>query len=143
MCIKVRLSPSQRNCFIYSSESPLKMMKICFFFHLTSFFHSHDISIFVLTFWSCRKNGSIRKIRIVSNLKCHNLVNKQLEYTYQDLFQQFIARNSHMHSTALSKYFQNLYSFAQIFKYFALFAFFNILLLFFCPFSEKSHTCPF
>ena len=39
-----------------------------------------------------------------------------------------------------SKYFQILYIFAQIFKYFALF---NIFLTFFCLFSEKSHACPY
>ena len=36
------------------------------FFHLKSSFHSEDIYFFVLTFWSCRKNGLARKIRLVS-----------------------------------------------------------------------------
>ena len=30
------------------------------------FFHSQDIYIFVLTFWSCRKNDLIRNIRLIS-----------------------------------------------------------------------------
>ena len=36
----------------------------CFLFHLRGSFRSRDISVFVMTFWSCRKNGLIRKIRL-------------------------------------------------------------------------------
>ena len=39
-----------------------------------------------------------------------------------------------------SKYFQILFIFAQIFKYFALFCHF---LTFFCPLFEKPHPCPY
>ena len=35
------------------SESPLKIIKKCFLFHLKSSFRSKDILVFVLTFWSC------------------------------------------------------------------------------------------
>ena len=40
----------------------------CFLFHLKSYFRSQDILTFVLTFWPYRKNGSIRKIKSISNL---------------------------------------------------------------------------
>ena len=36
------------------------------FFHLTSLFRSQDIHVFIMTFWTCRKNGLIRKIRLIS-----------------------------------------------------------------------------
>ena len=36
-------------------ESPLKMMRIVFYFILTTFFVSWNIYIFVLTFWLLRK----------------------------------------------------------------------------------------
>ena len=52
---------------IWAPESPLKMMKNAFLFHLESSFRSQDIYIFVLTFWSYRKNGLIRNIRLISN----------------------------------------------------------------------------
>ena len=39
----------------------------CFLFHLKNSFCSQDIYAFVLNFWSCRKNGLIRKIRLISN----------------------------------------------------------------------------
>ena len=42
-------------CFICLNESPLKLTKKCFLFHLQSSFPSHDIKVFVLTCWSCRK----------------------------------------------------------------------------------------
>ena len=38
----------------------------CHLPHLKSSFRSQDISVFVTTFWSCRKNGLIRKIRLTS-----------------------------------------------------------------------------
>ena len=41
------------------------MMKNAFF-HLTSLFRSQDIHVFIMTFWTCRKNGLIRKIRLIS-----------------------------------------------------------------------------
>ena len=37
-------------------------------FHLKSFFRSQDIKVFDLTFSSCRKNGLMRKIRLISKL---------------------------------------------------------------------------
>ena len=54
----------------------------CFLFHLQSSFRSQDISFFVMTFWSCRKKDLIRKIRLTSKCILHNLVDKQLQYTF-------------------------------------------------------------
>ena len=48
--------------------SHCKSDKKCFLFNLKSCFCSRDIQIFVLTFWSYRKNGLIRKIMLISNL---------------------------------------------------------------------------
>ena len=38
----------------------------CFLFHHKSSFRSQDIYIFVLTFWTCRKNDLIREIGLIS-----------------------------------------------------------------------------
>ena len=45
-------------------KMPFKNGEKCFLFHLKSTFRSKDISAFVRTFCSCRKNGLIRKIRL-------------------------------------------------------------------------------
>ena len=52
--------------FFYLLYCSLKTMNNCFLLHLKSAFRSQDIYIFVLTHWSCRKNGMIRKIRLIS-----------------------------------------------------------------------------
>ena len=62
--LKVGLSPSKK-IFICFIESPLKMMKNVFF-HLQSSFRSQDIYVFVTSFWSCRKYGLIKKVRLTS-----------------------------------------------------------------------------
>ena len=59
---KVRLSPSKKNLLYFLQYEN------CFLVHLKSSFRSQDIQIFVLTFWSCRKNGLIRKIMLVLNI---------------------------------------------------------------------------
>ena len=65
------------------TERPLKMMKNALYFYLKSLFRSQDIYVFAMTFWSRRKNSSIRKLRLISKSAWrHNLVNKQLQYTY-------------------------------------------------------------
>ena len=43
---------------------------------------SQDIQVFVLTFWSCRENGLIRKIRLIAKFMTSNTLNKQLQYTF-------------------------------------------------------------
>ena len=65
-CLKVGLSPSKKNCFIYLNESPLKMMKNAFYFILKALFIL-TIFKFLSWLWSCRENGLIRKIRLISN----------------------------------------------------------------------------
>ena len=57
---QVRLSSSKKICVICLIESALKMMKNAFYSILK------DIEVFVTTFWSCRKNGLIRKMRLTS-----------------------------------------------------------------------------
>ena len=65
--IKFVLSPSKIRFFICFNESPIKMMKNVFHFILKAFFRSQDIQFFVLTFWPFRKDGLIRKVRLISN----------------------------------------------------------------------------
>ena len=56
---KVELWPSKK--IIYFIEKPFKNDEN--FFFLTSSFRCQDIEVFIMTFWSCRKNGFIRKIK--------------------------------------------------------------------------------
>ena len=46
-------------------ESPLEMIN-AFYFILKALFVLKDILVFVTTFWSCRKNNLIRRIRLTS-----------------------------------------------------------------------------
>ena len=64
MILKLDSHLPKKILLICFNESPLKMMKNAF--HLKSTFHSQDILIFALTFWSCRRNGLIRKIKLIS-----------------------------------------------------------------------------
>ena len=64
--ITAGLPPSKKFCFIYYNERPLKMMKNAFYFILKALFFLKIFKVFVLTFWSCRKNGLIRKKRLIS-----------------------------------------------------------------------------
>ena len=57
------LSPSKKVCFILLKESPLKMMKNCFYFVLKALFVIKAYKSFVLTFWVMWNNGLIRKLR--------------------------------------------------------------------------------
>ena len=61
--IKVGLSPFKKKFFISFNDSPSKMTKNAFYFILKALF---VLKIFVLTFWSCRKNSLIRKIRLIT-----------------------------------------------------------------------------
>ena len=65
---KVKLSPSKKISVIHLIESPLKMMKNAFCFIWIAFFVLKIFKFFVTTFCSCGKNGSIRKIRLTTNL---------------------------------------------------------------------------
>ena len=63
--IKVRLSPSKRNCFICFNESPLKMVKNDFYFILKALF-----VLKIFKFLSClfghAKSSLIRNIKLIS-----------------------------------------------------------------------------
>ena len=67
--IKIGLSPSKKNCVICFIESPLKVMKNAFYFILKAPFVLEIFKFFLMTFWSCRKNGLIRKV----NFKIHEV----------------------------------------------------------------------
>ena len=47
------------------NDSPSKMMKTALYFVLKALFILNILNIF-LTFWTCRQNGLIRKIRLIS-----------------------------------------------------------------------------
>ena len=55
-----------KNCIIYVIESPFKMIKNAFYFILKALFFLEVFNFCIMNFWSCRKNGLIRKIRIIS-----------------------------------------------------------------------------
>ena len=55
LIIKVGLSPSKKNLFYLLHWKPFKNDEKGFLFHLKSPFRSEDISVFVMTFLSCRK----------------------------------------------------------------------------------------
>ena len=63
--LKVGLPPLKNNYFLLQWK-PFRNNEKCFLFHLKSFLRSQDNWVFVLTFWACRKNGLIRKIRLIS-----------------------------------------------------------------------------
>ena len=63
---KVGLSPSKKLCIICLIESPLKMMKNAFYFILKALFVLKLFTFLSRLFWSCRKNGLIRKLRLIS-----------------------------------------------------------------------------
>ena len=53
----------------------------CFLFHLESSSLFQGIWVFVMTFWPCRKNGLIRKIRLTSEVMTSQPSLQQLQYT--------------------------------------------------------------
>ena len=60
----------QKKFFCYLLDwKPFKNDEKLFLLHLKSSFLSQDISVFVATFWSCRKNDLIRKIRLTSKFR--------------------------------------------------------------------------
>ena len=54
---------AKKICFI---ESPLKIMKNPFYFTLRSLCFLKIFKVFIMTFWSCRKNDFVRKIGLIS-----------------------------------------------------------------------------
>ena len=77
----VRLPLSKKIVYLLRSKF-FKNDEKWFLFHLKSSLHYKDIQIFLLTFWSCSKNGLTRKIWFFQSLWWQNLVNKQLQYAY-------------------------------------------------------------
>ena len=63
--IKVGLSPSQKVALL-ADLKPFNNDEKCFLLHLKNSFPSHDNEVLVTTFWSCRNNSLIRKIRLTS-----------------------------------------------------------------------------
>ena len=63
--LKVELSPSKKMHYLLHWK-PFKNDEKYFLLQLKSSFRSQDISVFVMTFWSWRKNGLIRRIRLTS-----------------------------------------------------------------------------
>ena len=63
---EVGLSPSKKLCIICLIESPSKMMKNAFYFILKALFVLKLFKFLSRLFWSCRKNGLIRKLRLIS-----------------------------------------------------------------------------
>ena len=64
--IKVGLPPSKKFFFICFNDSPTKIIKNVFLFHIKGSFRSQDISIFVLIFSARRRNSLKRKIGLIS-----------------------------------------------------------------------------
>ena len=78
--IKVGLATSKKVCVICFIENPFKMMKMAFYFMLKAIF---VLKIFhFMSFWSCRRNGLIKQIRLISKFMTCNLVSKQLQQAY-------------------------------------------------------------
>ena len=63
-CVKVALSPSKKNVLFASMKA---IGENCFLFHLKCSFRYHEA--YVLTFWSCRRNGLISNIRLISKFR--------------------------------------------------------------------------
>ena len=63
----LKLDSHLPNKLLFASMTALKNDEKCFLFHLKSSFRFQNICIFILAFWSYRKNGLIRKIRLISN----------------------------------------------------------------------------
>ena len=76
--LKVGLLPSKETCYL----KPFKNYEKCFLFHLKNSFRSQDIYVLVMTFWSCRKKGLIRKIKLTSKFMTSQPAHKQLQYKY-------------------------------------------------------------
>ena len=58
-----------KNLFLFASMIAIQKWWKMLFNYLKSSFRSQDISIFVLPFWSCRKNGLIREV----NFEIHDV----------------------------------------------------------------------
>ena len=62
---KVEVSPSKKNCFIFSNESLLQVMKSAFYYTVKALF-ALKILKFLVDVLAKQKNSLIRKIRLIS-----------------------------------------------------------------------------
>ena len=73
ICLKMHQAGSVEvglsQMFYLLQWKPFKNEENCILFHLKNSFRSWDEKFFVLTFWSCRKNGLTRKIRLISKFQ--------------------------------------------------------------------------
>ena len=69
MYLKIGLSPSKKNVCHWLDWKSFKSNEKCFLFHIKSSSRFQDIQVFITTFWSCSKNGLIKKI----NFKIHDV----------------------------------------------------------------------
>ena len=65
--IKVGLSPSKFFFCYFLHWQLVRNDENCFLFHVKAIFILKIFQFLVTTFWSCRKNSLIRKIRLISN----------------------------------------------------------------------------
>ena len=63
--LKVGLSPFKKKIFYLLRWNRFKNGEESFLFLLKSSFRSQDISIIVLKFWTCRRKGLSKKIRLI------------------------------------------------------------------------------
>ena len=84
-CLKVGLSSSKKKSFYLFQWKPFKNDEKCFSFHLKSFICSQDIYIFVLTFWSCRKNGLIRT-RMLRRISTSRINRAKRIFSHENFF---------------------------------------------------------
>ena len=70
-----------------ATESPLKVIKKAFYFPLKALFVL-KIFKFCVDFLVMYENGLIRNIRLILKFRRHNVLNKQLQYTYCPISQE-------------------------------------------------------
>ena len=73
VCLKSDSHPPKKIFFICFNESPLKMVKNAFYFILKGLFVLKMFKCLFWLFWSCRKNGLIRNIRLISKFMTSQL----------------------------------------------------------------------
>ena len=99
--VKVGLLSFKENRFIYVNESPLKIMKNVFLFHVESTFTSQVFKFLSWLLGRIEKNRMIRNIRLI--MKIYDLTNwlantytaQKMKFSIKDFFSKFdqIRRN--------------------------------------------------
>ena len=83
--LKLESHLPEKYCIIYLIESPSNMMKNAFYLILKGSFRSQDTQVFVMTFWSCRKDSLIRKRRLNSEFMASH-PGQLMEYNKWNIF---------------------------------------------------------